>query len=257
MKIGIYCIKNIINNKIYIGQSINLEKRRNIHFYYLIKNNHCNPYLQKSFNKYGEKAFEFRILEECSEDMLDIREIAWIKHYNSLDTKNGYNLQSGGTVLHRLSEETKKKISQTMKAIAQKRPSSYYKKHSEETKAKMSKIMTELAKNRPSSYYQKASEETKKKMSLVRQGKNNPFYGKTHTPEAREKLRLVNLGKKRSSESIKKFQETMLRKRVNKKKESYFCLDCNKELCLDSVLYKGTKRCTKCSRIYRTKIRGE
>lgn len=61
--IGIYSIKNLINNKIYIGSSINITKRINQHFNNLKNNKHNNKHLQFSYNKYGIKNFSYEILE--------------------------------------------------------------------------------------------------------------------------------------------------------------------------------------------------
>ena len=57
--IGIYCIENTINNKKYIGQSVEIENRWSKHRSELNKNKHDNDYLQKSWNKYGEKILNF------------------------------------------------------------------------------------------------------------------------------------------------------------------------------------------------------
>lgn len=71
MNSGIYEIRNIINNKTYIGSSKNLNHRRSTHFYDLRNNKHKNPHLQKSFNKHGENNFIFSILKECKlEDLI-------------------------------------------------------------------------------------------------------------------------------------------------------------------------------------------
>ena len=56
---GIYCIRNSINNKCYVGQSKNVKKRFIHHKSMLRKNEHNNPYLQNSWNKYGENNFTF------------------------------------------------------------------------------------------------------------------------------------------------------------------------------------------------------
>lgn len=60
---GIYQFRNIINNTIYIGSALKLNKRRNRHLRELRKNNHHSIKFQRSFNKYGENNFEFSILE--------------------------------------------------------------------------------------------------------------------------------------------------------------------------------------------------
>jgi group I intron endonuclease len=61
--VGIYCIKNVVTGKMYIGSSINIEGRWKQHRYQLNTNRHENHYLQHSWNKHGEGSFEFSILE--------------------------------------------------------------------------------------------------------------------------------------------------------------------------------------------------
>ena len=56
MTIGIYQIQNKINGKIYIGQSIDIEKRLKQHLRYLRKSQHYNSHFQNAFDKYGENA---------------------------------------------------------------------------------------------------------------------------------------------------------------------------------------------------------
>ncbi|MBC5667289.1 GIY-YIG nuclease family protein [Eubacterium sp. BX4] len=108
---GIYCIENIINNKKYIGQSVNIEDRWRHHINELKRNEHDNKYLQRSYNKYGLDNFKFYILEQCNQKDLDDKEIYWI---TKLDTyKNGFNLTKGGSGIKNWtpSDEYKKKIS--------------------------------------------------------------------------------------------------------------------------------------------------
>ena len=66
--IGIYSITNIINNKKYIGQSVDIKSRLRNHKWELRHNRHFNDHLQKSFNKYGEICFIFDIVCECKEE---------------------------------------------------------------------------------------------------------------------------------------------------------------------------------------------
>lgn len=92
---SIYIIKNDINNKIYIGQTIQQVKKR---WYYHIrdaKQNKDNMLIHRAMNKYGIEHFYYEILEEnIPSDMINEREIYYIDHYNSMN--NGYNMCPGG-----------------------------------------------------------------------------------------------------------------------------------------------------------------
>lgn len=92
-RIGIYTITNIINNKIYVGYSIDLVGRLCDHRTELRKNRHRNDYLQKSWNLHGEENFLFEILEECEEQFLCSQEHYWCMMLNTHNEKYGYNLR--------------------------------------------------------------------------------------------------------------------------------------------------------------------
>ena len=94
----IYKIQNLINNHIYIGQTVkHYQKRFNQH-----KANYDKPYfsqltLYKAFKKYGLENFSFEPIEEVDNDKLDEREKYWIEYYDSY--KNGYNMTIGGRLV--------------------------------------------------------------------------------------------------------------------------------------------------------------
>jgi len=71
---GIYRIRNIVNNKIYIGSAINFNTRWGQHRRLLRRGKHFNSYLQNSWNKYKEDNFIFEIIEECAIEALEGRE---------------------------------------------------------------------------------------------------------------------------------------------------------------------------------------
>lgn len=96
MIIGIYMIKNMHNNKVYIGQSANINKRWNNHRSKLENNSHENKHLQDSYNKYGKDNFEYTIICECRKEELNDLEKYYIRKYHSYDNKYGYNLTKGG-----------------------------------------------------------------------------------------------------------------------------------------------------------------
>lgn len=70
LKCGIYKIENITNNECYIGQSINIPRRKYIHFSNLRNNKSPHKKLQKAWNKYGEENFIFKILLYCDKEYL-------------------------------------------------------------------------------------------------------------------------------------------------------------------------------------------
>lgn len=80
---GIYKITNLVNNKVYIGQSIDVESRFYAHLYMLRNQVHYNSHLQNTWDKYGENNFKFEIIEECRYELLDNREKYYIKLYRS------------------------------------------------------------------------------------------------------------------------------------------------------------------------------
>lgn len=86
MSIGIYKIENLLNHKIYIGQSRNISQRWKDHRNLYKKDD--SP-LYRAMRKYGIENFSFKIIEECPIDLLNERECYWIKYYNSLN--EGYN----------------------------------------------------------------------------------------------------------------------------------------------------------------------
>lgn len=95
---GIYKVTNTINNKVYIGQSINIEKRWRAHRTspYNSNSNSYNSIFYRAIRKYKINNFKFEVLEECAEDKLNEREIYWIKYYDSTNIEKGYNISLGG-----------------------------------------------------------------------------------------------------------------------------------------------------------------
>ena len=79
---GIYKITNLINNKIYIGQSVDIKRR----WYYYTNPPEVLDYRSKiisAIKKYGIKNFKFEVLEECAIEDLDKREYYYINFYDS------------------------------------------------------------------------------------------------------------------------------------------------------------------------------
>lgn len=92
----IYKITNLINNKIYIGQTtFSVEKRFKMHLNAFKKGQDTKLY--NAMQQYGVENFIPEVIEYCeSKQQLDQREIYWISYYNS--TVNGYNMALGGDI---------------------------------------------------------------------------------------------------------------------------------------------------------------
>jgi group I intron endonuclease len=122
--IGIYKITNP-KGKIYIGQSINIEKRWKAHF-----NKHSKKtiLIHNSIKKYGPENHKFEIIEECILEQLNEREVYWVSYHNAIHPY-GLVLKVGSSNNSLISDITKLKMSKAHTG----------KKDSEETKLKKSK----------------------------------------------------------------------------------------------------------------------
>ena len=100
MSCGIYKITNQVNQKAYIGQSINIEKRWKDHIRTsrLTSSEQYNHPFYQAIRKYGLENFKFEILEECLVSKLDERERYYINYFGTYPISNnrGYNLYPGG-----------------------------------------------------------------------------------------------------------------------------------------------------------------
>jgi hypothetical protein len=112
-KPGVYVIKNLINNKIYIGSSVmRVIKRIEHHISMLRANKHKNAYLQNAFNKYGETNFCVSIIENTEKHNTLEKEQYWINQYNFNDL---YNINPIASGTPNMSKETILKRAETMK----------------------------------------------------------------------------------------------------------------------------------------------
>lgn len=80
---GIYEIVNLVNGKRYVGSAVNFKRRKIDHWKKLRRGNHHCRHLQFSWNKHGERAFAFQIIEEvCEKGRLIEREQHYIDSLN-------------------------------------------------------------------------------------------------------------------------------------------------------------------------------
>lgn len=190
--VAVYKIENTITGKLYIGQSINPEKRYARHFW---KNSGCIK-LRNSIQKYGKLAFNMSIVHWCiSREEANELEVFLILECNSV--LKGYNITPGGNgtgagknnpfygKTH--TEEVRKMLSDNAKSRIP----------SIETRLKMAansraRVMTEATKN-------KLRDRPKSELCSLKTAEANA--NRIWTNESKDKLRAANIGKKASNET--------------------------------------------------------
>lgn len=207
--IGIYTIKNNINNKLYVGQSWDINKR-------IYEHKHCehNKHLQRAYDKYGIDNFEFSVIKEIHESpltqiFLDVYEDHYITAYKTINNEYGYNKRYGGS-RGKFSEESKELLRKSLTGIKKTYSKDSYEKMclsrkgripwnkgkkedlSIETRTKLS----ELARNRnPPMKGKKHNEETIIKMRKAKIGKVSPMKGRQLSSESKNKMSSAKKGK--------------------------------------------------------------
>ncbi len=171
MNSGVYRITNLVNNHSYVGSSRNLKRRRRDHFSTLRKNRHHSPRLQNAWNKYGEIAFEFVILEYCEPPTLKEREQYHIDLLGSY--RVGYNSMPMASYQ---GDEITARISNSLKN----------REFTAEHRANLSKANRERMLKDPRRFALAAF--------ASHPGETNPFFGKHHSEETKRLLALKNTG---------------------------------------------------------------
>lgn len=159
----IYKATNIINGKIYIGQTIRSVEHRWAHHIrdaYNASREDYNCKFHRAIRKYGSENFIVTHIEICDNSLLDEREIFWIAHYNTFNTSHGYNNTSGGGSFT-MSDEARRRIGDSKRGDK----NHYYGKH--------------------------LSTEHRKKISEAQKGERGNMYGRNHTDESVLKIKMT------------------------------------------------------------------
>jgi group I intron endonuclease len=89
---GVYVIRNVNNNKVYVGSSIRIKTRIKQHKHHLKSGEHHSLWLQRSWNKHGEDSFEFTVILFCSKKDVLFYEQRAIDGMDAHRSKGGYNM---------------------------------------------------------------------------------------------------------------------------------------------------------------------
>jgi len=198
----IYKTTNLINGKVYIGKDKHNNKK------YL----GSGKILKQAIHKYGRENFKKEVLEECEDEKLWLeREIYWIEFFNS--TKVGYNIALGGNGGDTISnnpnkDEIRKRHSEKMKDS-----------NVNKNKARGRKVVIKK-RDDPNWINPRIGKESslkgkpngRKGISNLKHSEwmkeNNPFKGKTHSKEHKQRLKEIN-SKPKSEEHKRKISETL------------------------------------------------
>lgn len=235
MPIYIYALIDPRTNEVrYVGKSNNPKKRYVRHISCKDNGKYKNRWI-KQLIKINLLPI-LNIIEECDESKWSEREQCWIKYYRELGCRLT-NLTDGGegSIGYIPTEETRKKLSDSLKGKLSGKCNPFYgKHHSEHTiniireKRKLQIFSKECIMRRAKKisgnnhylYGKHISEEAKMKMSEAKLGNNNPNYGKHHSEERKRKISESNKGKKRSEETRNNISVSHKGKRLSEEQKN-------------------------------------
>ena len=185
-KSGVYEILNTTNGKRYVGSAVSLRKRKRDHWSVLRRDAHRNAHLQNAWNKYGEDAFAFEVLECWEPEFLVSMEQWWMNmlcpEYNILPV-------AGSSLGMRHTDESRSNMSAAQKG----------------------RVFTEDHKSNLSTAQigREHTAETKAKLSAAMKG-NTHGLGYKHTKESLAKQSAAQMGRKFTDEHKRKISAKLL-----------------------------------------------
>ena len=214
---GIYQIRNIVNNHVYIGSSANIYKRLQWHFIELDRCKHHNLHLQNAYNKYGVENFVWDILIMCDSGMLLLYEQRFIDGW-----KPAYNISNiAGKV--EFTDDVRHKLSVASSANMKGNTRLKGHKMSDSHKANISKAQKGIQRT-------VLSEEAKLKISDAKKGTkhtiatkkaiSDSLCGRKLTEEVKEKMSKAQTGRKVSDETRMKISNAKLGNHYRKGKKA-------------------------------------
>jgi len=193
------CIYLIISpkSKIYIGQTVNFQKRYNT-YKNANQSNKTQGKIYNSIKKYGFEKHYISILLKCDKSDLNMWERFYIKLFSANSRENGLNLTNGGDSNYDMSDYTKDKLSKSILNNPNRMDAC----------RKRMKRIHEMVKNGEIQHPMKGRNHSKESIAKILKTKSERTYAprpkKVLSEETKEKLRQINLGKKQSPETIQK-----------------------------------------------------
>lgn len=233
---GIYFIISLVDNKRYVGRSVDIHRRLNEHKRELNKNIHDNKHLQNAWSKYGASNFIFVPFLFCDAETAIVEEQKQLDFYNNQESRLLFNISKSSMagpseIEHRraISEGGRKRAPITEETRAKLKVARARKIFSEEERAKIS----------AASKGRKHTEETRKKLSEMQKGKklseehkkkiSEAGKGKPQSEETKRKISQKNTGKKRTDEARKKMSDAHKGKPVSENAKKHWFKKKNKE----------------------------
>lgn len=266
----IYKITNLKNNKVYIGQTKNYNRRISSHKSMLKSNNHTNKNLQEDYNKYGLESFEFSYIQIVNENIaLDI-ETYWINYYGGIESENTYNMTDIFTSNYQvkifISNSNKGNIkTQRMKNIESKFKTKFYQTN------KGIKVKDQISKTLKDYFNTEKGIKQRNQLSNLakkRIANKNGMYGKYHSDSTKKLISQKNKGRiawNKGKKGLYKTKESTKQKQriasikytkafIDQLKDEYSLLKTYKKvakkysmnpLCVSRLIRFGTTQCYK------------
>jgi group I intron endonuclease len=260
----IYIYQNILNNKIYVGQTNNIKVR---HYNHLYKSKNCPEwYFDYALKKYGADNFTFFTIEEWeTQDEADTAENFWIQYFQTTNSSIGYNLKTGGGVAT-FTPEVRKRMSLAHLG----------KSLSEEVKDKISLSLTGIERGPMSDEHKSKVSASKTGIPLSIEhilklsGENHHHFDKTFSDDHKNKIseglkeNTNASGSKRSEESLLRMSESHKGQKVSeiiKKKisvsKSKLSEKQKQDIMIDTRTHQEIAVCYRVSRPTITRIKGK
>ena len=201
---GVYRISNRVDGKQYIGGSLLVLRRLGHHRSLLRRQLHFNRHLQRAWDKHGEDAFVFEVVQFCDkDDVLFCEQTHLDEMFATVDRRLIYNTATVAAAPMtglKASDETRRKMSDALRG----------KRRCEATKERMRKAQRGRV----------VSDEGRRNVSMSKSGANHPNWGKSMPEVVREKISAAQKGRVFTEEHLRNLRNAARTRRRKAQGES-------------------------------------